>query len=386
MEKTALRFVVALAIGAFSGAALAAADAKERADAFMRNEMRTGKFEMLSVAYEQHGETRYTFVEGQGADQPMHVASITKTVTAVLLMQLAEEGKLCLNDYVKKYIPLFPTNNVTILNLMTHTSGWRNRFGHSKKPGEAEKFYGTMFKEFEVGEKFRYMSQGYDILAEIIENLTGVDDVADVAKSRIFEPLGMKDTNFAPHQGQAGMNTTAADLVKFGRALLDIYHTRKVGILLPESVDTLFHPVLKPEFSRTPGFFKKSGATGFGQYFSDLNSFDALSHSGATGCNFLIDPGRDAVEVILTGTREWKNDLFRSCDGNFSRMNAVMMACFGDHVAPVRPIAVGSAKPDQRRAKERELQALLSRRAAGEDVREAEIDRLNRELAMINAR
>ncbi len=62
-----------------------------------------------------------------------------------------------------------------------------------------------------------------------------------------------------------------------------------------------------------------------------------------------------------------------------------MMASFGDHVAPVRPIAAGSAKPEQRRAKERELQALLSRRAADEDMREAEIDRLNRELAMLKA-
>jgi len=241
-----------------------------------------------------------------------------------------------------------------------------------------------MFKEFEPGEKFRYMSQGYDILAEIVEKLTGVDDVADVAKSRIFDPLGMKDTNLAPHQGQAGMNTTAADLVKFGRELLDIAKKRRVGILLPESVDALFHPVLKPEFNRTPGFFKKSGGVGFGQYFSDLNSFDAMSHSGATGCNFLIDPGRDAVEVILTGTHEWKNEVFRAVDGNFSRVNAVMMANFGDHVAPVRPISVGVAKPDQRRAKERELQALLSRRAAGEEVREAEIERIKREIGALS--
>ena len=294
------RTLAALFAAALAAHGYSADDAKSRTDAFLRNEMETGRLDRMSVAYEQHGETRYTFMAGPGSDQPMHVASITKTVTAVLVMQLAEEGKLCLNDYVKKYVPLFPAEDVTILHLMTHTSGWRNKTGHSKQPGRAEEFYGTMFKEFEPGEKFRYMSQGYDILAEIVEKLTGVDDVADVAKSRVFEPLGMDGTNLAPHQGQAGMNTTAADLVKFGRELLDIQKKRRVGILLPESVDALFHPVLKPEFNRTPGFFRKSGATGFGQYFCELNSFDAMSHSGATGCNFLIDPGRDAVEDAMS--------------------------------------------------------------------------------------
>ena len=375
------RTLAALFAAALAAHGYSADDAKSRTDAFLRNEMETGRLDRMSVAYEQHGETRYTFMAGPGSDQPMHVASITKTVTAVLVMQLAEEGKLCLNDYVKKYVPLFPAEDVTILHLMTHTSGWRNKTGHSKQPGRAEEFYGTMFKEFEPGEKFRYMSQGYDILAEIVEKLTGVDDVADVAKSRVFEPLGMDGTNLAPHQGQAGMNTTAADLVKFGRELLDIQKKRRVGILLPESVDALFHPVLKPEFNRTPGFFRKSGATGFGQYFCELNSFDAMSHSGATGCNFLIDPGRDAVEVILSGTHDWKNEVFRRCDGHFSRVNAVMMANFGDHVAPVRPIKVGSAKVDQCRAKERELQALLSRQAAGEAIREYDIQRLRGEIA-----
>ena len=312
-------------------AAFAQVGPKERLDAFLLNEMKEGQLEMMSVVFEQHGEVKYTFAEGPRATEPTHVASVTKVVTAILLTQLAEEGKICFNDYVQRYIPLFPTNNVTILHLMTHSSGWRNRGGHSKEPGKAEKFYGTMFKEFETGSRFQYMSQGYDILAEIVERLTGVDDVADVAKSRVFDPLGMKDTSLAPHQGQAGMRTTAADLVKLGRALLDIRKTRQTGILTPEGVDALFHPVGKPELNRTPGFFRKSGGTGFGQYFSDLNTFEALSHSGATGANFLIDPGLDCVQVIITAPRGAKNSVFKSVDGNFSRVNAMMISNFGEH-------------------------------------------------------
>jgi len=343
-------------------------DSRARLDAFLRNEMKEGQLEMMSVAFDQHGQVKYAFAEGPNATMPSHVASVTKVVTAILLTQLAEEGKLCYNDYVQRYIPLFPGKDVTILHLMTHSSGWRNKGGHSKAPGKAEKFYGTMFKEFEPGERFKYMSQGYDILAEIIEKQTGVDDVADVAKSRVFEPIGMNDTNLAPHQGQAGMCTTAADLVKLGRALLDIYKKRETGILTPEGVDALFHPVMKPELYRTPAFFKKSGSTGFGQYFSDLNTFEALSHSGATGANFLVDPGLDSIQVILTGTHEWENTVFRAVDGNFARINTMLLTNFGDHVVPERPITAGSAKPDQRRVMELELQALYSRRAAGEKV------------------
>ena len=93
---------------------------------------------------------------------------------------------------------------------------------------------------------------------------------------------------------------------------------------------TLFHPVGKPELNRTPGFFRKSGGTGFGQYFSDLNTFEALSHSGATGANFLIDPGLDCVQVIITAPRGPKNSVFKSVDGNFSRVNAMMISNFGD--------------------------------------------------------
>lgn len=311
--------------------AFAQVSPKERLDAFLLNEMKEGQLEMMSVAFEQHGEVKYVFAEGPRSTEPANVASVTKVVTSVLLTQLAEEGKICYNDYVQRYIPLFPTNNVTILHLMTHSSGWRNRGGHSKEPGKAEKFYGTMFREFETGERFQYVSTSYNILAEIIERVTGVDDIADVAKSRVFDPLGMKDTCLAPHQGKGDMRTTAADLVKLGRALLDIRKTRKTGILTPEGVDALFGSVLKPEMHRTPGFFRKSGGTGFGQYFSDLNTFEALSHSGATGANFLIDPGLDCVQVIITAPRGAKNSVFKSVDGNFSRINAMMISNFGEH-------------------------------------------------------
>ena len=317
---------------------LAADDAKSRVDAFLTKEFADGALKCMSCAYEQHGETRYRFVAENGwkgfdENTPVHVASITKVFTAVLLMQLSEEGKIALNDYVKKYIPEFKGEYVPIINLMTHTSGWRNKTGHVAKCVDArrhQEFYDTMYQDFEVNEKFRYMSQGYDILAEICEKVTGAADVADLARDRIFRPLGMEHSAFAAHQGQSGLHVTAPDLVKFGRHLLDVKRTRKNGILTPQGVDALFRRCLKPEFNRTPAFFAKSGYVGFGQYFGEVNTMEAVGHAGATGCFFLIDPGLDAVEVILTNRLNENDTHFSSCDGNFARIFSIMATHFGD--------------------------------------------------------
>ena len=366
--------ISALAVALSGGIALAD-DAKARVDAFLANEFEGGALKCMSCAYEQHGEVRYSFIaqkgwEGFGADTPVHVASITKVFTATLLMQLSEEGKVSLLDYVQKYVPEFQGADVPIINLMTHTSGWRNKTGHVAKsvdPKRHKEFYDTMFKEAEVNERFRYMSQGYDILAEICEKVTGSPDVADLVRDRIFLPLGMTHSAFAAHQGQAGLQITAPDLVKFGRHLLDIRKSRRNGILTPQGVDTLFRRCLKDEFNRTPAFFAKSGYIGFGQYFGEVNTMSAVGHAGATGCFFLIDPDLDAVEVVLTNRISEKDTHFSSCDANFSRIFSVMAMNFGDNPIGDRGKVDGSGfglKIDREKA------AVESERVAATQARE----------------
>ena len=369
------RKTIAVSAVFFAGCLLAAESAKARVDAFLSKEFAEGALKCMSCAYEQHGETRYNFVaqngwEGFDADTPVHVASITKVFTATILMQLSEEGKISLNDYVRKYIPEFKGENVPIINLMTHTSGWRNKTGHVAKcvdENRHREFYETMYSGFEVNEKFRYMSQGYDILAEICEKVTGAADVADLARDRIFRPLGMDHSAFAAHQGQSGLHITAPDLVKFGRHLLEIRRTRKNGILTPQGVDALFRRCLKPEFNRTPAFFAKSGYVGFGQYFADINTMEAVGHAGATGCFFLIDPGLDAVEVVLTNRLSDNDTHFSSCDANFSRIFSIMAANFGDEPIANRDEAKDGAfglKIDRAKA------AAESERVASKQARE----------------
>lgn len=365
----------ALAAALCAGAAWAGPAEKARVDAFLAREFAGGALRCMSCAYEQHGETRYRFTaqkgwEGFDADTPVHVASITKVFTATLLMQLSEEGKVSLLDYVQKYVPEFPGADVPIISLMTHTSGWRNKTGHVAKcvdPKRHAEFYATLFKEAEVNERFRYMSQGYDILAEICEKVTGAADVADLARDRIFRPLGMAHSAFAAHQGQAGLQITAPDLVKFGRHLLDVQRTRKTGILTPQGVDALFRRCLRPEFNRTPAFFAKSGYVGFGQYFGEVNTMEAVGHAGATGCFFLIDPGLDAVEVVLTNRISEKDTHFSSCDANFARIFSVMATNFGDSPIGDRDSVDGAAFGLQI---DRDKAAAESERVAANQARE----------------
>lgn len=348
---TAVYLIAICACTAFADPGGEAAVRKERVDSFFKREFEAGGFAFMSCAFDQHGIQKYAFHTSTddaaarkrsrmrdfsgdfGADTPLHVASVTKIVTSVLMIQLCEDGLITLRDPVKKYIPMFPDEKVQIIHLMTHTSGWRNKSGHSRDPKLAEKFYTTMFKEAEIEERFNYMSQGYDILAEIIERVTGFEDVAEVAAKRVFIPLEMKHTTFSSHHGQSGMRTTAGDMLKFGRHLLDVRKTRKSGILSAPGVDTLMRPVLKAEFFRTPGFVIKSGRIGFSQYFADLNSPSAVGHAGATGCYLLLDPELDTVQVILSDGSDLQ---YRGFDQNFSRMNAVLISNFTDTAAPLR--------------------------------------------------
>lgn len=314
-------------------AGLAQSDNAAFCDAYLRNVMKTGTIARLSVAIEQGGKTRYAFAESDGqaknkeftAKTPLKVASITKVFTATLIVRLAEEGKLSLYDNVRKYVPEYPFDDVLLLHLLTHTSGCRNTKGYSHTAKKA--FYESLCREFPVDTDFRYFSSGYDVLADVVERASGLM-LQEYGKREIFDKLGMADTAFSPDgQGGAGMTTTAADLLKFSRHLLDIRKTGKTGILTRFSTDLLFREVTRGRYDRTPAFFRKSQTRRFGRLFGDLSSEEAVGHAGATGCFLLIDPQYDLSMVFLSSD---SNLDFRSEDANYSRIFNLLMARFAN--------------------------------------------------------
>ncbi|HZP88312.1 MAG TPA: serine hydrolase domain-containing protein [Burkholderiales bacterium] len=169
-------------------------------------------------------------------DAIFRIASMTKPITSVAVMMLMEEGKLLLSDPISKYIPEFKEpkvlvlndpqdpakgyttvpakREITIIDLLNHTSGITYRFW-GKQPfatmyeeagvvdgltptagtiGERVKRLATLPLANQPGERYEY-GLNTDVLGYLVEVVSGMPFDAFL-KTRIFDPLGMKDTQF----------------------------------------------------------------------------------------------------------------------------------------------------------------------------------------------
>lgn len=144
-------------------------------------------------------------------DTKFRIASITKSFTAMLIMQMVESNTLELHVPISNYLPDYDQengNSITIHHLLTHSSGTvrdnneNNTF--NKYPDRAQikdlvRAYSSIDLEFKPGEKFNYSNSGYLTLGYIIETVTG-KSFEDVLKERILTPLGMKNTGIDKHR------------------------------------------------------------------------------------------------------------------------------------------------------------------------------------------
>jgi CubicO group peptidase (beta-lactamase class C family) len=134
-----------------------------------------------------------------------HLASVSKTFTAMATLKLAELGKLSLNDDVKKYFPAFPYDNVTIKLLLSHRSGLPNYIYFMEKLGWNKKQYCSNEDVLDYLIKyqppatskpdthFTYCNTNYALLGLIIEKASG-QKYADFLQQYFFTPLHMNDT------------------------------------------------------------------------------------------------------------------------------------------------------------------------------------------------
>lgn len=144
-------------------------------------------------------------------DTKFRLGSITKQFTAMLTLQLVEQGKIKLDGKVSDYLPDYRQDigqKVTVHHLLTHTSGIPSYTG---QPGFFENVSRNPFKvtdfvkkhasgelEFEPGSKFSYNNSGYFLLGAIIERITG-KSYEQALKDNILDPLGMKNTGYDHH-------------------------------------------------------------------------------------------------------------------------------------------------------------------------------------------
>lgn len=133
-----------------------------------------------------------------------NLASVSKQFFAMMAMILKEQGKLNFDDPVQKYLPSFPYSNITIRNLMNHTSGLPEYFDIADRTMtlidtlDNDKALAMLAEKkpdllFQPGKKFEYTNTNYTMLASVITKVSGMpcDDFFDKS---IVQPLGLKNT------------------------------------------------------------------------------------------------------------------------------------------------------------------------------------------------
>jgi CubicO group peptidase (beta-lactamase class C family) len=131
------------------------------------------------------------------------LASVSKQFTAASILLLAQDGRLKLDDRVKRYLPALPAvaDGITIRHLLTHTSGLID-YEDVMDPADTRQVHDAdvlaLLRSqdrtyFEPGTGYRYSNSGYALLALIVERASG-QRYARFLHDRIFQPLGMHDT------------------------------------------------------------------------------------------------------------------------------------------------------------------------------------------------
>ena len=203
------------------------------------------------------------------------IGSTSKQFTASCIAILALEGKISLDDDIRKYIPEIPKYQkpITVRNLVHHTSGLRDYTGLLPLAGyrtdadsptiveTIEMLARQKSLNFTPGEMYSYSNSGYFLMSIIVERVSG-KSLNDFAREHIFEPLGMKNTHFhddfqmivknradgySPrkngfrihmtnwdHVGDGGIYTTVEDLYLWDQA----FYNNKLGKEFIELIQT----------------------------------------------------------------------------------------------------------------------------------------------------
>jgi len=259
------------------------------------------------------GEASKAFHVPNNIDTKFNLGSMNKMFTSTAIVQLAEKGKLSLDDPIGKYIdeswlPKDVTDKITVRHLLTHSSGLGSYFTETYMMSSRALFrklddYKPLIKDdrpaFEPGTKFQYSNTGMFLLGVVIEKVTGEDYFSYIRKA-IYEPAGMTNTDcyemdypvenlaigYSPDPkspygwqnnlykhvikgGPAGGGfSTVKDLHKFALALLDGKYVSK------ESRNAMWTDHLKADYGY--GFSVSEGPTGkvvgHGGGFDGINS------------------------------------------------------------------------------------------------------------------
>lgn len=269
-------------------------------------------------------------VEENTLDTIYDMASLSKVIsTTTCILRLLDLGKIRLGSKVSSYLPRFKHNDITILHLLTHTSGLSEGVRglmNMKTSDDVMNAIYDMDLVYETGTKISYSDVGFILIGKIIETVTG--KTLDVfAKEEIFDPLEMFNTGYNPQNielcaptehrndplfkgmvkgfvhdetavllggvaGHAGLFSTIEDVSHFIEMILNNGEYKGKQIISESSIELIYRPFVQDTKGvdlhgtvRTIGWL----LGGNGGSDGDLTSMETIHHTGFTGTNLWID-------------------------------------------------------------------------------------------------
>jgi CubicO group peptidase (beta-lactamase class C family) len=376
------------------GAAAQAGDVSAKVDAYVAQQMREQRIPGLSLAVVRDG--KIIKVKGYGyADLEFNApvtpetkfesGSIGKQFTATAVMMLIEEGKIGLEDKITKYFPDAPAtwNNITIRNLLSHTSGIKNYTDASmdyRKDYTEDELMKMAEKpplDFAPGTDWKYSNTGFVVLGILIHKVTG-EFYGDFLHQRIFVPLGMgtrviSESDIVPYRASGytlvkgqwknqdwvspTLNTTAdgslyfttLDMAKWDA---ELYTTK---LLKESSLDEMW---TIQKYTAGPNAGKPNkGNYGFGWFINSANGHRLIEHSGAwqgftdSICRYVDDK---LTVIVLT-----------NLDSEHSDPDKIAHTVAGIYVPAVAPPPPPKQIEDKDPAVTAELREVIGQLAAG---------------------
>ncbi|MBB2941430.1 CubicO group peptidase (beta-lactamase class C family) [Actinoplanes lutulentus] len=184
------------------------AETTRRIDEIAARAQSTGRVPSLALAVVRDRAVLHFAAAGEQPrpDQKTQyrLGSITKTITATLVMQLRDEGFFALDDLLYRHLPGTPIGDVTLRQLLGHVSGLQREpdglWWERNPGGDVESLLAGLTYEKVAGapfRRFRYSNLAYGLLGAVLERVTG-QTWAELAGKRVLDPLGMKRTTYAP--------------------------------------------------------------------------------------------------------------------------------------------------------------------------------------------
>ncbi len=374
----ALLLCSGLAAAAPAAGAAAGVDAARlpRADAVVREEMRSQQIPGLALAVIDHGNVivaqgyGYANLEHQVpviTDTVFQSGSVGKQFTSTAVMLFVQEGKLALDDPITRYLPEAPPEwaAIRIRHLLTHTSGIRD-YGYEasydtrRAVTEADlvRMACAQPLEFQPGERYSYSNTGYLLLGAILDRIGG-RHYSEVLRDRVFKPLGMESARLideaaiVPHraagyhlvQGRITnqewvapeQNTTAdgslylslKDMIAWDRGL------RAGAILSAESWRKVYTPVTLSSGNTYPYGYAWDVYTNAGQ--------EVHAHSGGVPgfATYIVRYLGDDLSIIVLTNQE---------DGDPERIARRVAGVLRDDLRPPPQQPIADTQPARRQA------------------------------------